>query len=457
MCAVASLLVFASCDKNDDCSFALTGDCLVEEISLDNYNGTVDLVSRTVVVRVPATYDVKAMKVTGVKVSDGAQVNIKEGMVLNMENDKNLHVTNGSRYFDMTLTVRRDEAEITAFVINNIYPGIIDEKAATVDVFVPGKVDVTKARPTFFLSEGATCDRDNDTPLDFSRPVSFTVKNNTAEKTYMVTVHVIDKPKALFVGAAADMSKLDNEAYSACMWMVRNMAESMYVSFEEIKNGNVNLSECKVIWWHFHYDGGVDGHDPFIVKAPEALAAKDQLKAYYENGGNFFLTRYASILPPFLGAANDPNDEWATPNNCWGGNEDSAERCGGPWDFNMTNASHPLFNGIVKGADPNKVYCTDEGYYVTNSTAQYHIGTDWGDYANDDVWKNRTGAEIIAKGGDGAIVAWEFPAKNGKGKILCIGSGCYDWFSYKKDDTYQEKYHENISIMTKNAFDYLTK
>ena len=55
-------------------------------------------------------------------------------------------------------------------------------------------------------------------------------------------------------------------------------------------------------------------------------------------------------------------------------------------------------------------------------------------------------------GGDGAIVAWEFPATGSKGKILCIGSGCYDWYSI---DEVPSHYHDNIGKMTMNAFNYL--
>ena len=245
--------------------------------------------------------------------------------------------------------------------------------------------------------------------------------------------------------------------------MLANVAESMYASFADIQSEMIDLSECKIIWWHYHMDGGVDGHDNFVAKAPYALEAKNQLRAYYENGGAFLLTRYATNLPSFIGATGD--DEWTTPNNCWGKNEDSAERCWGPWDFNIFGGQneHPLFSGLIAGDDPNKVYCTDNGYYITNSTAQYHIrtdggtGDDWGDYKDHAAWEARTGGKILGVGGDGAIVAWEYPAKDGKGGIICIGSGCYDWYSYMFEPEYEEHFHKNIATMTKNAINYLTK
>ena len=270
-------------------------------------------------------------------------------------------------------------------------------------------------------------------------------------------VFAIDKPKAVFVGNAPTMNDLDPEAKEACSWMLANIEKSLYASFADIQAEAIDLSECKVIWWHFHYDGGVDGHDQFMTKAPYALDAKNQLRTYYENGGAFFLTRYATNLPSFIGATGD--DEWTTPNNCWGQNEADAELCGGPWDFKIYSGQtgHPLWQGLVAGDDPNAVYTTDAGYHITNSTAQYHIGTDWGGYDNHEAWEARTGGKILGVGGDGAVVAWEYPAHNGKGGIICIGSGCYDWYSYTFEAGYTEKFHKNISIITQNAFNYLSK
>lgn len=204
--------------------------------------------------------------------------------------------------------------------------------------------------------------------------------------------------------------------------MMSNVEGTLYASFADIHAGSVDLSECKIMWWHYHKDGGVDGHDQFVANAPEALEAKNEIRAFYENGGALFLTRYATNLPSFIGTTGD--DEWTTPNNCWGQDEDKAELCGGPWDFKIYGGqnNHPLYAGLIAGDDPNAVYCTDAGYHITNSTAQYHIGTDWGDYPNHTAWETRTKGTILGVGGDGAVVAWEYPAKDGKGGIICIGS-----------------------------------
>ena len=239
--------------------------------------------------------------------------------------------------------------------------------------------------------------------------------------------------------------------------MLANVPNSLYASFADIENNTIDLSNCKVMWWHYHVDGGVDGHDVFAARATKALAAKNQLRSFYENGGSFLLTRYATNLPSFIGVTGD--DEWTTPNNCWGQDESGAELCGGPWTFRMYEGQdgHALYQGLIKGDNTNEVYCTDAGYHITNSTAQYHIGTDWGDYPDYNAWTSRTGATILGVGGDGAIVAWEYPRTATKGGIICIGSGCYDWYSYTYEAGYTENYHKNIATMTKNAINYLMK
>ena len=430
---------------------------MVESIALDNYEGIINLASRSIVVRLPEVYETSAMQVTKLSISNGASCNVKQGETLNLDAAKVLKVKNGDVFLNWTLSVLHDEARITSFVINDIYQGTIDQTAKTITVYVPGSIGLTSLVPTIVYSQNASITPASGVAQDFTNPVTYTVKNNSAEATYTVKVIAIDKPKALFIGEPSSMNDLDPEAKAACQWMLGNVPGTLYASFADVEANTVDLSECKVIWWHYHFNGGVDGHDQFVAKAPFALSAVNQLRKYYENGGAFFLTRYATNLPSFIGATGD--DEWTTPNNCWGQDEDGAELCGGPWSFRIFDGmnDHPMWQGLVQGDNSQEVYCTDAGYHITNSTAQYHIGTDWGGYDNHAAWETRTGGKILGVGGDGAVVAWEYPAKDGKGGIICIGSGCYDWYSYTYEPGYTEKFHKNIEIMTQNAFNHLMK
>ncbi len=454
-CGLAPML--SSCSGDNISDLELSGNCMIDQLSLDNFEGIIDLPSRSILVRLPEVYETSAMKITALKMSDGAVCNVHQGETINMDAAKVLHVKNGDVYMDWTLSVLHDEARITSFVINEIYTGTIDQEAKSIVVYVPASLDITALVPTITISPNATITPSSGVAQDFSQPVTYTVKNNSAESVYTVKVIAISKPKALFLGSAPTMSELDPEAQTACQWMLGNVESSLYASFADLRAGTLDLSECKLIWWHWHVDGGVDGHDNFVAKATDAMNTLNELRQFYENGGALLLTRYAVNLPSFIGTTGD--DEWTTPNNCWGQDEAYAELVGGPWTFRIFDGQndHPIYQNLVTGDNLNEVYCTDAGYHITNSTAQYHIGTDWGGYDNYDVWTGRTGGRILGVGGDGAIVLWEYPAHDGKGGIICVGSGCYDWYSYTYEAGYTEKFHKNIEIMTKNAINYLTK
>ncbi len=447
-----AVLAFTACSDNNVSDLNLSGGCSVTELTLDNYSGTIDKTTRMITVRVPETYDISQMKVTKLTLSDGAESNVRQGDALNLSAPQSIHVTNGDVYLDWTVKAQRDEAKITSFKINDTYIGTINEDSKTIMVYIPASLDISNLTPVITYSTNATISPASGIATDFTHPVTYTVSNNTANSTYTVTVKQIDKPQALYVGLAQSMDELNMEEKTACNWMLQNIPNSLYASFEDIKNGSLDLSNCKVIWWHFHKDGGVDGKSAFEKAAPAALEALPQLKDFYKNGGSFLFTRYATNMPGELGIAKDGG----VPNNCWGQVEADAETCGGAWDFNMTgHTDHALYQNLVKGDDSNSVYTTDANYRITNSTAQWHIGTDWGGYADYAAWREATGGIDLGYGGDGAIVVWEFPAEGTSGKTLCIGSGCYDWYSV--NENYTEKFHKNIAIMTQNAFDYLIK
>ena len=447
--AVASATTACSDDNTSD--LQLTGNCTVQSLVLDQYEGMVDLASRTVTVRVPETYNTDEMSVAKLELSEGATADLAVGDKLNMSVAHSMRVSNGDVFLDWTIKAMRDEAKILSFKLNGTYVGSIDETAKTISVFVPSGVDITKLVPNITVSENATVTPQSDMPLDFTNPVQFTVENNTAKATYTVTVKSIDKPTMVFVGTANDVTGLNAEEADACNWMLQNVSNSLYVSFADIQNGSVDLSECKVIWWHYHKDEGVDGKAAFEKAAPEAINAAAKLRDYYNAGGAFLLTRYATNLPAFIGAVKNES----CPNNCWSSKkEDSPEITGGPWNFFLNgNNSHAIYKNLVAGDDANGVYTCDTGYGITNSTAQWHIGADWGGYADNSVWENETGGKALGFGGDGAIVVWEFPANAGKGGIICIGSGCYDW--HTTVDISSDRYHKNVETMTMNAINYL--
>lgn len=442
-------LLLVSCEKKTE-DFYLSGDCEVLSLTLDDqYTGVVNNKARTIVVAIPETYDEHAMTITGLTLSDGAVANKRVGDRLNMTTPQLFRVENGDVFFDYSLSVKHDEARILSFVINGQFLGVINQTAHTISVQVPAGTNLKALTPIVTTTEGATLTPANGVAQDFTNPVDYTVTFNTASLTYTVTVTEMSAPHVLYVGLAATQQQLPIEEQTACMWLLSNVEKAAYASFSELGAGHVDLSECKVIWWHLHKDGGIDGKGQFENNAVEALAAIDALKAYYQAGGSFFLTRYATYLPAYLGEAD------CVPNNCWGQKEDEAETVGGPWEFSIAgHTDHALWQNLVMKTDaPENIFTCDAGYRITNSTAQYHIGTDWGGYDDRDAFRTKTGALDIA-GGNDAVVAWEYLRTTGHGAIVCIGSGCYDWYSVA-GEAGTEYYHANIAKITENAINYL--
>ncbi|MBR1929460.1 MAG: DUF4960 domain-containing protein [Paludibacteraceae bacterium] len=454
ICAFSALLaalIFTSCEGRKDV-LSLDGDCDIISLTLDEkYTADIDLLKRTLVVPIPETYDEQDMKITAITLSEGASASVKVGDHLNMVAPKVIRVTNKDVFQEFALSVRHDEARILSFVLNGQYMGVINQAARTISAQVAAGTDLKSLIPTVTTTDGATLTPANGMPCDFTQPVDFTVTYNTASCTYKVTVTELEAPHIIYVGAAATMQQLGPEEQTACAWLLANVEKSVYASFADLASGAVDMSQCKVIWWHLHKDGGIDGKGPFEENAAEALAAVETLKSYYAKGGNFLLTRYATYLPAYIGENVD-----CVPNNCWGQNEDDAETVGGPWGFNIAgHTDHPMWQDLLmKGDEPQTIFTCDAGYRITNSTAQYHIGTDWGGYADNEDWRNKTGAVDIAYG-DNAIVAWEYLANDAHGHIVCIGSGTYDWYTVAEGVA--EYYHANVAKMTENAINYLMK
>lgn len=475
--AVALLLGVAmtACTSNES-DLKLSGDCLVTELALDGYDALIDYTDYKLNVQLPEGTEVDDMVVTELELSEGAVADINEGDHLNMSSPHAVTVTNGDVVQVWSLTVQIMTARIEKFTINGIN-GVIDDEEQTITVYLPQGTDVTMLTPTIVPSEGAEV-KGNEVTADFTSPRTYTAVNGNATRDYEVTVVLYDPAdaKALYMSRSANYDELNPEERAAYDWMYANVPMTRYVSLKEVNDGHVDLENVEVIFWHLAEDYALDGHDPFMNYVADAVGITEDkeaqlnagifgiLKEYYNHGGSFFLTRFAAILPPFLGTSIDKvggwPDTWATPNNCWQARtEDNPEICGGPWTFSIygDNISHPLFNGLVGGGSTT-VYCTDEGYAVTNSVVCYNHGEDWSEYKDYNHWNERVQGRILGVNdfGAGNIIAWEFPNKTtgayGKGGIVCIGSGCYDWYS---QNNFKENYHKNISIISSNAVRYL--
>ena len=79
--ALCMICGFTAC-KDNTSDLSLSGNCMIESIALDGYQGVIDLAARTITVRLPEVYETSAMKVTALSISQGAVCNIQQGQTI---------------------------------------------------------------------------------------------------------------------------------------------------------------------------------------------------------------------------------------------------------------------------------------------------------------------------------------------------------------------------------------
>ena len=343
-------LTVTGCSDDFKSGLRLDGDVWVNSIRLDEYAGTVDYQNKAIVVGVPYDYDITRMVVTEMNLSEGAKASIAIGETIDFSLPVSLTVKNGDVQMSYTITVKRDEAKILTFKLNDTYVGKVDQLSKTISVVVPLTVDITQLKGTFTVTDGATVTPASGSIQDFTNPVTYTATYRSAVTPYVVTVTQGNVIPTAFVGTASSVSLLTSpEEKAAAQWMMDNVSMSEYISFKDVVDGKVDLGKYTAIWWHFHADNGDNPPLP-----DDAKAAAEKFKVYYQNGGNLLLTRYATFYIANLGIAKDER----VPNNSWGGNEDSPEITSAPWSFLITGSeSHPLFQDLRwKDGDKSTVY-----------------------------------------------------------------------------------------------------
>lgn len=444
-----------SCSEDITGSVDVSGMCLVEEFELNgSIRATVDVASRLIKLKVPENFTGKEnMEVTGLRLSEGATADLQVGDHANFSADRTLRVTNGDLVMDWKVSVRNDEAVLKLFLLEGV-KGAINQQTKEVTVSVPGNstIDLSNAKFEAVVSEDATCSPASGTAANFTVPVALTLEDNTAKSVYVVKVTKIENPTAIVVGLADTMEELNEEEKAAAKWFTGNVEGAVYASFNDIAAGNVPMGECKLVFWHRHTSvyGNYNG---FAGAEQEAMLALPRLKEFYQQGGAFVLGRAAVNYAIALGAM--PAD--AYPNNCWGGGGgEGADLMGDdPWHFYAYDIQHALWQGLATypGAAANAVYTLDPHYTICNSTAQYGF---WDTYqGGKEAAEAKTGGRAL--GGDNSVSSWELKAADGtfgKGGIICLGSGLFDWNS---PTAYTSHYHDNMGRIMENAINYLTK
>lgn len=434
-----------SCDDNNESDLRLSGNTRIESITVSGFDGVIDHASKTVSVNVSTAVDLTRLRIDAIALSEGASCDYPVGTEFDGTVPRAIRVMNGNVYADYTVSVKHDNVEFLTFVLDGKYSGTIDNLDRKIQVFVPYDVDVTAMQVVYTVNEGTVVTPESGTLLDFTEPVRFTATQRTATYEYTVTVIQDDMsqaPKA-FIGNAATVDGLGDEAKAACRWMLENVPNSRYISIQDIIDGRVKLEDFKMIWCHFDW-----------TDWPSQLwDSRDQFNGYWLRGGAILASR---------DGARYINDVWRiardqqSPNNMFGG--DTYETLQDDLGFTVTgHEDHPLYSGLEVSTD-GRILLLAKGCTNTNRTLQW--GVDWDPYGSMAGWEERTGAKALASGNDfdvNRVTIAEFEpyeALKGftSGRVITVGTPAYEW--YDRNGAVNP-YRENIVRLTKNAINYL--
>lgn len=261
-------------------------------------------------------------------------------------------------------------------------------------------------------------------------------------------------PKFVFLGLAATVNELDPESKAAAEWMLETFDNSAYLQIAKLPE--TDLSQCDVMWWHYHKDWGLD--DKFDEYAADAVsdAVMTKVKEYRNAGGALFLSRYATYWAASLDMVGG---EWKYPGTIFGGTEagEGGWLCGGKAEFfsDLEVADSPYFKNCVMDADDDnawKVVANNGEYYYSNQHCLYETGDSIYDW-----WTEQNGNVLIAFENDRKkAVMWECTYNKAEtaGKVVCFGSPLLDFYEYlgRWND-----YHDNVYRIAETTLHHLAE
>jgi hypothetical protein len=265
-----------------------------------------------------------------------------------------------------------------------------------------------------------------------------------------------------YVGVYADSTTLlttgDDDEVAAAQWLFSTYSgKSRYISLNQVKNGTVDLSQYRVIWWNYDITTGKDL--PAIATDATVVSKMTQ---YYKNGGGLLLNQYAVQYFWTLGRVSknyfmgfdtgtgfDNPDTWGIGVNI----------------FKKHNySSHPLFTGIAMTTQPDgrvTFPVIGPGWKENHNAVIVRIPEFYGGLPNDDgraftYFSTDNNAEWLGQWdgiGDyymAGIVEFK-PQNDFLGSGIYIGIGGIEWHQNSGTNLYQA----NIQKLYKNAIDYL--
>lgn len=446
LCTLLSAFLISSCDDNDRDNLDIVGSTQITSFVINGQEGAIDEQARSILVMLNKNTDLSKLS-PQITLSEGATVQPVSGAEMNLSKTTSYLVKNGNLYTEYKVIAAHIIGRFLTFNIGK-YKGSIDNDHGTILIRVPETVDVTHIVPDFTLTEGATVSPEAGTKVDFSQPVKYTISYMGESFEYLVTVEKAAIKPIGYLNVANTAEGLENEdERAAYQWLVNNMPDVQYISFNDIKNGVTNLNDFAVIWFY------TDGNTRSLPTQATEGAVVESLKAYYQQGGSFFFSSWAVQYPAVLGIAKDGKSV----NNMWGETNTPFE-IGEDWGICFTGKeSHPIFKGLNTPVGiNNKVYLIGKGAKVKAHNSLWNFAEDWVEYQwNMAGWSRDSGAVSLASfhwddNADSRSVMFEYLREGNRGAAVCIGSEAYDW-SVEGENTLQA----NLEQLTVNILTYL--
>lgn len=432
----------------------LNANVKIQKFTVGSVQGTINDSAGTIALVFPFGQDRSAV-VPSIEVPSGASVTPASGESVNLTNPVQFQVINGNLSNKYAVSSSEEKA-ILSFVVAGD-SAQIDNSARTITAMVPSGTNLTTLVPHITLADGASVSPIAGQTVDFTNSVTYKITMGGVTINYAVTITTPEK--IAFLSKASTPSDLnDPDEKAAWNWLKTDNPEAQFVSFDDIKSGNVDLSSFTVIWWHEDSTQSL----PSIAFDPNVLSS---LKNYYAGGGSFLLTTYGAFYVEALGivpAGKGPNNAFGDPI----GNQ-SVDPVNS-WGISFKgHESHPAFAGLTLTSDKPypTAYFLSAGVYRLNHTAQWYI-PDWGGYGTPAGWREQTGGIDLGSTEwdvDHATVVTmaEFPRTVSHGAAIVICGGCYDWYSEANPSNSADQpantYLSNIQRMTHNVLGYLSK
>lgn len=374
------------------------------------------------------------------------------------------------------VTPQEVKPQITGFkVIEPVEAtGEVNEANKTITVYLPGDIDFTSVKVEIEVPAGATVSPASNSTVNFSEPVEFTVKGKDAagnEITQTYTATAVKNASVAFVGRAATIAELEDDAEAAANWMKETYGDDfIYLPASAINASSLNGVKV-VVYYELSVPSEVINLGPMANSTVSGA-----IRQFVKDGGQLFLAGDASQYVFNIGRVpasyefGEKNhggiEEGKDPNDYWGFSVV-------PTTTSADRTSHPLFEGLLN--EENRVFLNNAPTREVR-LVWWNVGPAGGDCCgNLDMVTNFENKLNAVKLGSlrhvtdyFGFAAIEFKRtdrdthaelvstvpKDFKGNILVFANSIigYEW---NVNDGSPNDAHENIEKITYNAIEYL--